>query len=278
MKIEVVIPSVGDPSRLLWSLTQQSRPPDQITVVSNEFYPEFCSPPTAFTGYESRIRALRFGSEDYPFGYCDVVLRRNIGIWESDADAIIFQDDDQIAPRNLVQEMERILLTENWAWGHHRYIDFEDHDPVELLDADPSIGKSRETEPNRFHTYQSGYAGCLGVKRDFILSKGGFDMLFLGRHANEDQNLAKRMCGPMIKIWEPPFSWHPTRPVPRAQGPTNVCTGEHDWEPDVFNGVVFSRCSRCPLWKFSDRKEQLFRDEVVVPYEHRLVDVTVEAI
>jgi hypothetical protein len=274
MKIEVIIPSVGDPTWLLWSLTQQSRPPDQITVVSNEFRPLL----RAFEGYESRIRALRFDSEDYPYGNRDVVLRRNIGIWESDADAIIFQDDDQISPRHMVRDFEALLENEPWVWGHHRFVNFDDHDQVELLDADPSIGRSRETEPNRFHSYQSGYAGCFGVHRLGIVAAGGFDMLFLGRHANEDQNLAKRMCGPMIKIWEPPFAWHPLHSPHRAQGPTNTCTGEHDWEPDVFNGVVFSRCSRCPLWKFSDRKEQLFRDEVVVPYEHRLVDVTVEAI
>ena len=274
MKIEVVIPSVGDPSRLLWSLTQQSRPPDQITVVSNEFWPPF----KAFVGYEPRARALRFSSEDYPFGYKDVALRRNIGIWESEADVIIFQDDDQIAPRHMVRDFEALLENEPVVWGHHRFIDFEVNDPVDLLDADPSIGRSRETEPNRFHTYQSGYAGCFAAKREALLGNKGFDMLFLGRHGSEDQNLAKRMCGPMIKIWEPPFAWHPLHSPHRTQGPTNTCLGEHDWEPDVFNGVVFSRCSRCPLWKFSDRKEQMFRDEVVVPYEHRLVDVTVEAI
>ncbi len=271
MNIEVIIPSAGNPSKLLRSLNQQSRPPDLITVVSNEY----CAPEFLL---EVSARVLRFDSEDYPYGDKDVALRRNIGIWESDADAIIFQDDDQVSPRHMVRDFEALLETESVVWGHHRFVNFEDHDPAELLDADPSIGRSRESQANFFHTYQSGYAGCLGAKRETLLKHQGFDMLFLGRHGSEDQNLAKRMCGPMIKIWEPPFAWHPLRSPHRAQGPTNTCTGEHDWEPDVYNGVVFSRCSKCPLWRFSDRQEQMFRDEVVVPYEHRLVDVTVEAI
>ena len=276
MKIDVVVPSVGNPSRLLWSLNRQSRPPDQITVVSNtwlEPYPER----TKFQ-YEVPTRQIGFTSEDYPYGYKDVALRRNIGIWESDADAIIFQDDDQIAPRHMVRDFEKLLEMDNFVWGHHRFVDFDDHDPAELLDADPSIGRSRETQVNYVHTYQSGYAGCFGAWRPALLEYKGFDMLFLGRHGSEDQNLAKRMCGPMIKIWEPPFAWHPLNSPHRTQGPTNTCLGEHDWEPDVYNGVVFSKCSRCPLWRFSDRKEQMFRDDVVVPYEHQLVDVTVEAI
>jgi hypothetical protein len=271
MNIEVIVPSAGNPSKLLWSLNQQSRPPDLVTVVSNEY----CAPEFLL---EVSARVLRFDSEDYPYGYKDVALRRNIGIWESSADVIIFQDDDQIAPRHMVRDFAFKLEDTEVVWGHHRFIDFDDHDPAELLDADPSIGRSREHEANRFHTYQSGYAGCLGVKREALLKHQGFDMLFLGRHGSEDQNLAKRMCGPMIKIWEPPFAWHPLQSPHRMQGPTNVCVGEHDWEPDVYNGVVFSKCSKCPLWRFADRKEQMFRDEVVVPYEHQLVDVTVEAI
>lgn len=272
MIVEVVIPSAGDPTALLWSLGQQSRPPDQITVISNEWFP------LRPEGSTVPIRHLRFTSEEYPYGYRDVVLRRNIGIWESNADAIIFQDDDQIAPRHLVRDMEEKLLVNEWAWGHHRYVSFDDNSAASLLDADPSIGKSRETSVNEWHSYQSGYAGCLGVMKSTILALGGFDMLFLGRHSNEDQNLANRMCGKRIKVWEPPFSWHPIRTSRRGRQPTNTCSGEHDWEPDVFNGVVFSRCSRCPLWKFSDREEHLFRDEVVVPYEHQLVEIVMEAI
>lgn len=269
MKIEVIIPAIRSPWKLLWSLGKQSRPPDQITVVSNEFV----KPP-----FDVSARILRFTSEDYPYGYRDVVLRRNIGIWESDADAIIFQDDDQIAPRTLIEEMEKLLGESDVVWGHHRFIDFNTHDPALLIDMDPEMGRARENGVNQSHLYQSGYAGCLGVRRDLILRHQGFDMLFLGRHGSEDQNLAKRMCGERIFVHEPPFSWHPTEKLDWLPGPTNTCTDEHDWEPDVYNDVVFSRCSRCPLWRFADRKEQLFRDEVVVPYEHRLVDVTVEAI
>ena len=277
MIIDIVIPSTGNAEGLLWSLNQQSRPPDQITVVSNEW--QWPYPERTRSHYKIPTRQLRFESEDYPYGYKDVALRRNIGIWESTADAIIFQDDDQIAPRNMVRDFEERLENQPVVWGHHRFVDFDDYDPKDLLDAEPSIGRSRETEPNRLHTHQSGYAGCLGVKREKILEHKGFDMLFLGRHGNEDQNLAKRMSGLMILIEEPPFAWHPMQSPHRAQGPTNICwVGDHDWEPDIFNGVVFSKCSKCPLWRFADRKEQMFRDEVVVPYEHHLVDVTVEAI
>jgi hypothetical protein len=268
VKIEVIIPAASKPDLLLWSLGSQSRLPDQVTVVSNEVNEVIDINPVP-------IRVLRFTSDEYPYGYKDVALRRNIGIWESDADVIIFQDDDQVAPRHMVRDFERLLSEREIAWGHHRFINFDDHGFQELLDLPPNHGRSREIGVNQEHLYQSGYAGCMGVYREAILAAGGFDMMFLGRHGSEDQNLAWRMCGEKVFIHEPPFSWHPLKSPRRHPGPTNVCD-DHRWEPDVYNGVIFNRCTRCPLWKFADRQELLFRDEVVVPYEHQLVHVVQE--
>jgi len=271
VKIEVVIPAAGNPTGILWSLTQQSRPPDLVSVVSNLKWWELAAGMKPYH-YPIPVRRLGFTSEEYPYGYKDVALRRNIGIWESDADVIIFQDDDQMAPRHMVRDFEGLLSEREIVWGHHRFIDLTTDN---LLDLTPDHGRSREIGVNQEHLYQSGYAGCMGVYREAILGAGGFDMMFLGRHGSEDQNLARRMCGEKIFIHEPPFSWHPLKSPKRHPGPTNVCD-DHRWEPDVYGGVIFNRCTRCPLWKFADRQELLFRDEVVVPYEHQLVHVVQE--
>jgi hypothetical protein len=273
MKIEVIIPAAGDPKNLIWSLGRQSLWPDMVTIISNEW-----KPPERFWG-EFPMRLLRFSSDEYPYGYKDVALRRNIGIWESDADVIIFQDDDQVAPLDMIRDFKHLLSEREIVWGHHRFIDFDlspEPSPVWWLHGlSPEKGRSREHGVNQEHLYQSGYAGCMGVYREAILAAGGFDMMFLGRHGSEDQSLARRMCGEKIFIHEPPFSWHPLKSPKRHPGPTNVCD-DHHWEPDVYNGVIFNRCTRCPLWKFADRQELLFRDEVVVPYEHQLVHVVQE--
>lgn len=276
MNIEVIIPAAGNPTGLLWSLTQQSRPPDLVSVVSNRKWWEMAAGMRPHH-YPIPVRRLGFTSEEYPYGFRDVALRRNIGIWESSADFIIFQDDDQVAPRHMVRDFADLFETDKVVWGHHRFIDFDRHSAGELLDLPPEEGKAREDPPNHQHLYQSGFAGCFGARRETLLEAGGFDMLFLGRHGNEDQNLARRLGGTHIFIHEPPFSWHPTKPAHRDPGPSNVCD-EHDWEPHIEKGIVFTKCSRCPLWKFADRQEHLFRDEVVVPYEHQLVHVVTEAL
>ena len=266
--IEVIIPAVRSPDRLLWSLAHQSRKPDLVTVVSNE--------PVEKTK-ELRMRVLGFKSDAYCYGEADVVLRRNIGLWESDADVVIFQDEDQFAPIDMVETAARRVIAEPIIWGHHRYIDFDAFSDWELLNLPAWKGEEREHPPNAAHMHYSCYAGMLVAQRDWLLDLGGFDMIFLGRMANEDQNLGYRALiaqnRSRVFIHEPPFSWHP-RPQgkQRAITVTNSC-GHHVFEPEQSGPVQVLACKKCPYRRL-DRDQPVFHPNIIVPYDPALVRVT----
>lgn len=204
MKVEIIVPAArGNLShRLVESLHRQTRGPDVISLIGNE--------PDDVEG----ARVVRY-TTDYLMGPGDVCLRRNIGAFFSDADILIYQDDDQMAPPNMVESAVEIILKDRYVWGHHRYIDFG-VDPFAILDLPPEAGKSRESAANRTHLWMSCYAGMFGVSRDLMLELGGFDMAFQGRLGNEDQQLGRRMLYHLYRsdtvfIHEPPFAWHPTQ-------------------------------------------------------------------
>jgi hypothetical protein len=267
--LEVVVAATRPDTlpRLIESLELSARPPDWVTVVSNEVLEVRSSLKGGILGFNSDV---------YPFGRMDVALRRNIGIWHSTADAVVFLDDDEVAPRDMLGEFERLLGTKPVVWGHHRFIDLDSGDWHRVLDMKPGSGASREYGVNREHSFQSGYAGCLGLSREAAVASGGFDLMFLGRHANEDQNFAKRISGPRITVNEPPFAWHPTtKTYWSMDGPTNICTSNpHRLAKEQIGGVFFQRCDICPYWHFDDGHEALFRDNVVIPFDKRLVSLT----
>jgi glycosyltransferase involved in cell wall biosynthesis len=277
VKVDVVVPARRDTiDRLLYSLSLQTRPPDTVLIVSNEVSPK------SVPGLS--IEMIGFGSGHYQVGFMDVVLRRNIGIWESMADLIVFQDDDLIASPGMIEACIERTQDEPFVWGHHRYTTFTGRPWGEIMALTPEDGRPRESAPNREHGWQSCYAGMMASRRDFLIEVGGFDMMFLGLHAGEDQQLGRRMLDRVGKtrsfIYEPPFSWHPEEPrEPRSwiDGPTNMCPdGSHEWDLMWYNGVQFNRCKRCPgqkLWS-----EVPIDNRVVVPYEHSRVQLKKEFI
>lgn len=275
MKIEVVIPAIrhAEVGRLLYSLANGIEKPYRVTVVSNEV--------GKLQSHGLNARVLRFDSDEYPYGARDVVLRRNIGIWESDADVVLFQDDDQLAPFDMVSSTHK-LFDEGlpFVWGHHRFVDF-DAGAEEILTWRPEAGREREHPPNSFHLHHSCYAGMMAAKRDLLLEMGGFDLLFLGRHGSEDQSLGLRMLQRFgmgkVFIHEPPFAWHPLASPKRVyRGRTNLCAGEHELGYTTTNGVLFQICAQCPLSVCVDKSEVYFTGQVVLPYDHTLVRIEKE--
>lgn len=267
MKVDVVIPARRTTvDRLIFSLQWQTRPPDTILVVSNEVRPR---------GHG--VRSIEFTSDVYAVGRHDVALRRNIGIWESDADLIVFQDDDQMASPGMIEACIERTEKDPFVWGHHRYLDFGGKPWREIMMLPPDAGRSRESEPNREHGWQSCYAGMMAARRDFLLDVGGFDMMFMGDHAGEDQQLGRRMLAKLDQtrsfIYEPPFAWHPEEKESYLVGVTNLCPdGSHEMYSMWHNGSEFSRCQICPLSVLiSDVPEG---NEIVVPYDHSRVTIS----
>ena len=217
MTVDVVVPAArGNAAQLLvQTLARQTHRPDRVLLIGNEA--------DAIDPMGLDVRLVRYQTS-YHTGPGDVCLRRNIGIFFSDADTLIFQDDDQMAPPDMVESALRIIHSEGYVWGHHRYINFGD-DPMSVVDLPPSAGQSREREANTYHGWQSCYAGMFGATRRLMLDLGGFDMVFQGRIGNEDQQLGLRLLKRFglhhVYIHEPPFAWHPTHsnalPVPDAR-------------------------------------------------------------
>jgi hypothetical protein len=279
--IDVVIPATRrSVNQLLWSLSQGSTLPSRVIVVTNEIdCIESCKE-------HFPVDVVRFASKVHPIGHADQALRRNIGIWESTSEFVMTLDDDQFAPRNLVSTALEEVRKRRIVWGHHRFIDFDQHGES-LLDLPPSSGRSRESHVNGEHLWMSAYAGLMVAERSLLIEVGGYDMMFLGRSGNEDQSLGKRISnflGQSGKIWvsEPPFAWHPDG-GDRTHGTTkvNTCAAPSSWlDPLMINGVKFKRCSKpaCTYRVFADSEDRLFTDGLVIPYDPLTVTLKKERI
>ena len=274
VELDVVIPALreGSLDDALWSLSRGRARPDLVTIVSNEVGPERET-------YGLTVRILRFRSDAYPVGEGDLALKRNIGMWASPCTHVLTYDDDQIAPATLVAESVRLLETEPYFWGHHRFVNYDWYPREQLLDLAPEHGATREHPPNAWHFWLSCYGGLFGAERRIALDVGGYDMGFCGRYAGEDQNFGRRLAKALhgrerVFVHEPPFAWHPTRRLdvlPRAW--SNVCAEHRLVEADVA-GVPGERCADCPYFRVGTA--HLDGDAPLLPYDHSLVEVDVE--
>jgi hypothetical protein len=276
MEIEVVIPVVRPwhVEGLLYCFARNNPPPDAVTLVTNEL-------PDSFHTYGLHVRVIRFTSNIYPFGVCDVALRRNIGIWSSEASHVLFFDDDQLAPPDLIDSVRRVLNRKLYVWGHYRYIDFEGRTADEILELPFTRGSPRERPPNAFHGWMSAYGGLFACERALLCELGGFDMAYAGRHSGEDQNLARRLARQVdrtdrIFVHEPPFAWHPTKPEPWGQPRVkNVCD-VHDWRSEMIAGREVRACSNCPAYAFEER--DLLGDSCLLPFDEACVDIEISTL
>jgi hypothetical protein len=274
--VDVVVPSVRPATvgRLLESLALGSVRPDAVSIVSNEV-------DASLETHGLDVRVLRFRSSEYPIGDRDVALRRDVGIWSSEASHVLTLDDDVVAPANLIETSQALLANEPYFWGHYRYISIAGYGVDRLLELPPELGRKREDPPNSWHLWLSCYAGAFGAERELVQRVGGFDLAFSGRHSGEDQSLGKRLAAHVsgterVFIHEPPFVWHPAEPEewepPRY---SNLCEGDHELEEAELNGLPVASCCRCP-WFVATDESRLFSGEVLVPFDPDAVEVTVE--
>ena len=177
--------------RLLRSFSRNTVRPGAIWLVTNEL------DAAHVVTHDLDVRLVRFESDSYPIGFNDAALRRNVGIWASTASHVVTFDDDQVAPPGLIQSMMRVLSATPVCWGHYRFIDVENRTFDELMALAPDAGRTRETPPNAWHSWQSAYGGLFGAQRALVQQAGGFDMVFSGRHGARTRILAdasRRWC------------------------------------------------------------------------------------
>jgi hypothetical protein len=259
--VDVIVPTTR-PSiiDLVMSLSLGTLVPDNIWAVGNEQRPHWPS-----------VATVTFDSDTQPIGRGDAGLRRNIGADISDADILVFLDDDLIAPRQMLEKTVEIVGRDGFCWGHHRFLDFtplrEQNDLSALLDKPPGEGRSREAYVNDWHGWQSSYAGLLGIRRDLFWKVGGFDLGFLGFHGSEDQHLGRRLSKGSNRtfVHEPPFAWHPEEDLYHSEPVTNV-EGSHQLRTVTVNGQVFAICETCPYRRPSDPGALVLSDQVAIPY------------
>jgi glycosyltransferase involved in cell wall biosynthesis len=266
MQVDVVVPTTR-PSiiDLVMSLSLGTLVPDNILAVGNEQRPHWPG-----------VATVTFSSDTQPIGRGDAGLRRNIGADVSDADIVVFLDDDLIAPRDMLEKTVEIVERDGFCWGHHRFLDFtslrERNDLSSLLDKPPGEGRSREAYVNDWHGWQSSYAGLLGIRRDLFWEVGGFDLAFLGHHGNEDQHLGRRLSlrgdhPERTFVHEPPFAWHPELDRFHGNVKTNTATNGHAFvKIETINGQRFAVCGECPYRKPLDPREIAMFNGVIIPY------------
>lgn len=267
MSIEVIVPALIVPQRLLHSLSLGSQRPGLVSIVSNEIDVADVDP----CGLD--VRVIRFSSDRYRVGEMDVVLRRNVGIWASVFPDLLFQDDDQVASGSMVEMSAGMLRAKRIFWGHHRFIDFAEWSTSDLTRMSPLHGRSRESAVNVAHGFYSCYAGMFGAQRSFLIDSGAFDMAFMGRHGGEDQQLGRRTGGDYVEVWEPPFAWHPLVSPGRNHVQPFPC--EHDLEHRPVGSTMFKWCTRCPYYL---AEGDLSAPRLILPYDPDGVRIEIETI
>lgn len=271
MTVSVVIPTTRQSVDLLIDgLGDQLLPPDEILVVTNEIKPTV-----------GGVTAIRFWSDRQPFGKGDAGLRRNIGASEATGEFLVFLDDDLLTPPGLIEAGVAIASRDGFCWGHHRYIDFAGFDLDHLRWSSPTIGRSREQGVNRWHGWQSSYAGLLVIRRDLFWEVGGFDLAFLGHHGSEDQQLGRRLSGGSYRtfVHEPPFAWHPEQALYHDVGFRSTNIGlSHRMERITVNGQPFAKCASCPCRYPLDIESLTLSEEVIIPFSRGDFRLTKEMI
>jgi hypothetical protein len=279
--IEVIVPCVRPKAlgKLLRSFAQQSVRPTRVTVVTNHEVPSDAHPG------DLTVRQLSFTSKEYAIGQSDVALRRNVGLWWAESPTVLFFDDDQLAPGNLIASLPGALEMfgpGGMVWGNYRYVDWTNWTDAEVRDSPPSAGRARE-KPNVWHRAQSCYGGLFASEAESLRAAGGFDLVYTVG-SGEDQALSMRIAKTVnqaVWIHEPPFAWHTTERLPYEPDPhANVCSGEHDLEErhtderNIFRWVV---CKRCP---FVNRAQHQSPQPVgpIVAFDRTRVDVTSTAL
>jgi hypothetical protein len=277
--LDIVIPATRrSVNHLLWSISQGVALPSRVIVVTNEV-----TNVESFSPYYP-TEVISFNSREHPIGDADQGLRRNIGIWASDAEYVMTLDDDVFAPKNLVLSAIEEVQQQRVVWGHHRFIDFEPNGE-RLLTLEPEAGRSREQGVNRKHLWYSCYAGLMVAERQLLLDVGGYDLAFLCRHGNEDQNLGRRLNhlldrGDEVWVSEPPFAWHPNEERTHASPRNNFC-GTTNWlEETSINGVRFLKCNRpsCPYRIFAGTEDEVFSDRLIIAYDPSTITLKKERI
>lgn len=281
MGLEIVIPTVrqASPERLVWALTKGTVKPDRVTIVSNEF------DTVGLKGinYGFPVRVLRFSSATVAYGYKDVALRTNLGVWFAESPIAMVQSDDQIPSETMIEDTLRLMAEGRpYIWGHHRFLDFNRYRPGEIPGLPASAGTPRENPiPPAKHGWQSCYSGMLAIETDFFRDVEGIDMAFNCRHAGEDQHLGKRLMlldhDDHVLIHEPPFAFIDTaEPEPWRATKTNICD-HHDLDLRVIGGAPFQYCGLCPYQVYDGEEAALFEDRVLIPFDPSAFEVTFDA-
>lgn len=244
--IEMVVPSRrrGHLQRLIDSVAWQTVRPRRVTIVSNDRDIELDARGMA-------VRQIMFRSERVAIGEGDVSLRRNIGTWAATSHYVVYSDDDQVWPQSAIEWFARIFAQgQGFVAGHHRFIEMGDN-VSHLRNASAGLGRARESGVNCDHSFQSCYGGCLGIAASEVKRVGGWDLAY---PLSEDQQMALRIMGDRIRVWEPPWAWHePGRSVePYDSTGANVCPpGTHD-HFTVGNKVL---CRNCPILRYVSRPD-----------------------
>jgi hypothetical protein len=260
-------------ANLLFSLSRNTRPPDLVTVVSNEV-------DSSVLTFGLPVRVIRFQSAHYPVGDCDAALRRDIGFWHATCPYQVGLDDDELAPPDLCSSALAILGRARYFFGNYRFVPFAERPAEEILALPPQLGGPRDP-PNTWHSWKRCWGGIFGVRRGLVQAVGGFDLIFIGAHDGEDIGFGKRLAKRLdllqrIFVYDPPFVWHPLEEVPWSPAVySNLCHGAHDLARDQIRGLGLSRCRRCPYHRADDHWK-LFADEVYIPFDPSLVELTVE--
>jgi hypothetical protein len=213
MRIEVVVPLCRSfvLAPMLRSFAKQTVRPDVVTLVTNWDSAKMeatVKEALAKEQVELRVRQLCFATDVYAWGMSDAGLRRNMAAWNSDEEAMLLWDDDQVPSRDTIEASLDLFRLGPWVFGHHRFVDFDAVPLDELLDWPPERGVSREKPANSFHTYHSTYGGNVAVLRKAYIDLGGYDLIYT--RGCDDINIGRRVIGDNhVIVREPPLAWHP---------------------------------------------------------------------
>jgi glycosyltransferase involved in cell wall biosynthesis len=197
MKIAVIIPTVGRTFfvlNMVMLLQAGTRRPDEIIIVDQT--DPSARNPIAFDDLKSLCTDCECSIIEHSVK--SLTVARNVGITATDADLLIFVDDDAFIPPHFVEAYYKLFADSSIDAATGMIL---------VSEADNGTYSRTQNRPSEHYGQTMLRGGNFAVRRPVIHAIGGLDENFVGAGNHEDADLAYRLHAHGCKVLWAPRPW-----------------------------------------------------------------------